>query len=262
MLKQRVLTVIAVLPLFLAALFFLPNSWWSLLMALLLLGGGIEWSRLAQFSNVLRAGFLLLLMAGCIVFDSNMGASVDERLAYLLSLAFWCVVAPCWLAMQWRSRQSLLWLITGLIVLLPTWLALVRLQPEPQLLLTLLGVIWVSDTAAYFTGRRFGRRKLAPAISPGKTWEGVAGALVAVAVYAWIIQLTVLPRYDMNFIGGAFLTMAIFGIIGDLFESWLKRVAGVKDSGRLLPGHGGILDRLDSLTAALPLAALLLARPA
>jgi phosphatidate cytidylyltransferase len=125
-----------------------------------------------------------------------------------------------------------------------------------------MGVVWTADIAAYFTGRAFGRHKLAPQISPGKTWEGVAGALVAVMLY-WSAISWGLPGLSLHFAAGLVLVVALtgVGILGDLFESWLKRVAGLKDSGALLPGHGGVLDRVDALTSTLPLAALYFAYP-
>jgi phosphatidate cytidylyltransferase len=127
-------------------------------------------------------------------------------------------------------------------------------------LLLALGVVWVADTAAYFFGRRFGRTKLAPQISPGKTWAGVWGAAGAVVLY-WIVVWAIAPAGSVRLVSGLMLAllMTALSIVGDLFESWMKRVAGVKDSGDLLPGHGGLLDRVDGLTATLPLAAIYLA---
>ena len=137
---------------------------------------------------------------------------------------------------------------------------------HPSLLIAVLGTVWVSDTAAYFAGRRFGRRKLAPSISPGKTWEGVAGALAAVGIYALAWAGLGAPghtsawpaamRVAVTWILPVLLGLAVVGMIGDLFESLIKRQAGVKDSGTLLPGHGGILDRIDAPVAMLPLAVL------
>jgi len=144
-------------------------------------------------------------------------------------------------------------------VLVPAWLATVLLQGRPGQLLALMAVVWVADTAAYFAGRRFGRNKLAPGISPGKTWEGVFGALAGVTVY-YLLLVRFAPTLlgGFGFLPGLILVgvLAALGVVGDLFESWMKRVAGVKDSGKLLPGHGGVLDRIDALTASLPLAAL------
>ena len=144
-------------------------------------------------------------------------------------------------------------------MLVPTWLAITRMQHEPLRLLLVMAVVWVADSAAYFTGLAFGRHKLAPAISPGKTWEGVAGAFVAVALYAFTLAGAETGKRGAVAIVVVCMAMTALSIIGDLFESLCKRQAGVKDSGNVLPGHGGILDRIDGLVAALPLAAWLLA---
>jgi phosphatidate cytidylyltransferase len=123
-------------------------------------------------------------------------------------------------------------------------------------------VVWTADVAAYFAGRAFGRHKLAPEISPGKTWEGVIGAALAVSVY-WSLVAALVPEFGSHFVSGLVwvLLLTVASIQGDLFESWMKRLAGLKDSGRLLPGHGGLLDRVDALTSTLPFAALYFAYP-
>jgi phosphatidate cytidylyltransferase len=151
----------------------------------------------------------------------------------------------------------------------PTWFAFVVLRDaSPWLLLGIAAVVWVADISAYFAGKRFGKHKLAPAVSPGKTWEGVAGALVGVAVYA--IVLAIIARSNVTPISGIFelgsgvpaivamLLLTPLSIVGDLLESWMKRGVGLKDSSNLLPGHGGILDRIDALTSTLPVAAFAL----
>jgi len=258
MLKQRVLTVAVALPLFLAALFYLPNQWWGVLMAVLMLAGGNEWARLARFNIFTRAVSLAFLTAGCGIL-TVWPSHATEQWLYYSSLMFWCVVAPCWLRFKWQAHAMVL-VIAGIIVLLPTWLALMRLQQEPMLLLIVLAVIWIADTAAFFTGKLCGKHKLAAQISPGKTWEGVVGAVVAVALYAWLVSTTSLMLHNnIVTIMSVFLAMTVLSIVGDLFESWLKRTAGVKDSGNWLPGHGGVLDRIDGVTAALPFVALLYA---
>jgi phosphatidate cytidylyltransferase len=155
--------------------------------------------------------------------------------------------------------------LAGIVALSGVWVALVELQARsPWLVLAAMAIVWIADTAAYFAGRAFGRRKLAPLVSPGKTWEGVFGALAAVAVYAAAIapfahSAGYQGRGDavalIAWIALA-LALALMSVLGDLYESWLKRQAGVKDSGTLLPGHGGILDRVDALLAAMPPAAL------
>src|SRR5512135_1991244 len=175
---------------------------------------------------------------------------------------------------RWQSATPLVLAIAGWIVLMGAFVAIVNMQARsPWLLLVAMAIVWIADTAAYFTGRRFGRHKLAPGISPGKTWEGVGGAVAAVAVYA--LALAPLAP-SVGYRGSrsiatlvlwiAFaIALTLLSVIGDLYESLLKRRAGVKDSGTLLPGHGGILDRIDALLAAMPpasIAALLfLGRP-
>jgi phosphatidate cytidylyltransferase len=148
----------------------------------------------------------------------------------------------------------------GGIILIPTHLGMVELRHiNPDLLLIIVGVVVIADSAAYFSGRRFGKHKLAPRISPGKTWEGAIGAGLAITVYAVLLYFTAPATLNLNCLSQALaLFWLLFGlsVLGDLFESTLKRQAGIKDSGNLLPGHGGVLDRIDSLTAVLPAATL------
>ena len=177
-----------------------------------------------------------------------------------LGAAFWVLAAPLWMRRGLVPGQARLLAAAGLVVLVPAGLALIALTPL-QALLT-LGLTWVADTAAYFSGRRFGRHKLAPFISPSKTWEGVGGALLATLAYAIICAKVapILQGISGSFWGGylaAALLLLAASILGDLFESAAKRQASVKDSGTLLPGHGGLLDRIDSATGTLPFAALL-----
>jgi len=180
-----------------------------------------------------------------------------EIAVYGASVAFWVLIAAPWLARRWQVRSPLALAAAGWIVLVPAWLALARLQAEPERLLALLGIIWIADTAAYLAGRAWGRHRLAPAVSPAKSWEGVAGACAAVAVY--YVALSIFTP-EWRGLSGAllFAGVTVMSIVGDLYESWIKRQAGVKDSGALLPGHGGVLDRIDSLNSSMPFAALLL----
>jgi phosphatidate cytidylyltransferase len=264
MLRQRVLTAIVLVPLLLACLFLLPNSAWAVLMVIPAALGAQEWSRLVGYG---RRGCVILIAAvvstclGLVVLGVYAPALATDVavLLYLLALLFWATAAPLWLFVGWRPTQPLLLAVVGWIVLVPAWMAIVSLQKSATVLLAVLLAVWIADIAAYFAGRRFGRRKLAPQISPGKTWEGVIGAFVAVLVYGCAMSFLLQPsanRYDRAVMMIFFAALTVLSIIGDLFESWIKRVAGVKDSGSLLPGHGGILDRIDSLTAALPFAAL------
>ncbi len=265
MLKLRLLTAAVVLPLFLAAMFLLPGGGWQLALVAPLLVAGHEWTKLAGFSRAGAATFLFLLALGVALFWMTVICGVAlgahgafiARVVYFFSVAFWLVIAPCWLWLKLAVRNRLVLGAAGVVALLPLWLALAQLQADPVLLLLLFGVVWLVDTAAYFFGKNFGRHKLAPAISPGKTWEGVAGAFATVTVYALILFQGRWTGHDLQFLIAAFFGMSAFSVLGDLFESWLKRSAGVKDSGAILPGHGGMLDRIDGVMAALPLAALI-----
>lgn len=262
MFRTRVITAAILLPLFVGGLFFLPSGWWAAALLPLLLAGAWEWAALAGLGRSGQWGFsLAVLLTGVSVLlgARYFDCAAIEQAVYWLSVVFWLVCAPLWLSKGWRVRHPLLLLFTGWLLIVPTWLALVRLQALPWLLLAVLGVVWIADSAAYFAGRIWGRRKLAPSISPGKTWEGVAGAAVAVAVYHALVWYFGFRNVTFGIGAAAAVLVACLlplSILGDLFESWIKRQAGVKDSGTLLPGHGGVLDRIDALTPTLPLAAL------
>lgn len=258
MLAARIGTAAVLIGGLLAALFLLPARGLAALIAVVIGLAGFEWARLCQlgtrlalvYAAAVAAAFALVLAAGF------------ERGAFAVGVAFWVIAVPLWL---WRgvARRHVGWLAAaGFLVLVPASLAMVVLSPGALLLV--LGLIWTADTAAYFIGRRFGRRKLAPSISPGKTWAGAVGALLGALLYAIICQ-TLVPQLQGSIAGAAWpaylaaaAALCIVSIVGDLFESAAKRQASVKDSGTLLPGHGGILDRIDSATATLPLAAMLL----
>ncbi len=265
MLLTRILTVVTLLPFFVGGLFYLSGEWWAIALMPLVLAGAWEWANLAGFSSRNRWIYCLLLLISALTIlltGSDPLSPVIDRAIFAVSAIFWLGTAPLWIKFGWKSRPPILMIVTGWVLLVPTWLAMVRLQERPWLLLALMGIVWVADCAAYFAGHQWGRRKLAPTISPGKTWEGAAGAAVAVAVYyglVWHFGFS-LHMPDLA-IPAAVLVAVLFplSIIGDLFESWIKRQAGVKDSGRLLPGHGGVLDRIDALTSTLPLAALVVA---
>ena len=269
MLKQRLLTVAVVLPLFLALLFFAPNPVWGALSAVPIAVGAFEWARLAGFSPVGRAVFVSLVAVSCVlllVLSLQIPhATFDSAALYPLCFAatvFWVLLVPTSLRFHWNFSHSSANAAVGWLILVPTWLAAMAMQREPLLMFLTLGGVWIADTAAYFTGRRFGKHKFAPRISPGKTAEGLAGAYIAVFVYATIVLRIYQPDAGWT----TYMALLVFGfiltslsVIGDLFESWFKRRAGAKDSGDLLPGHGGVLDRIDSLTATIPFAVLFFA---
>jgi phosphatidate cytidylyltransferase len=261
MFTARLATAVVLLTACVSALLLLPNRWWSALLLPILFAGAWEWGTLAGLRPAARwiyAGSMVAagIAAGIVVAREP----TLETWIYGAAGVFWVAIAPAWLARGWRTRSPLALALTGFIVLVPSCLALARLQADPRALLVILGIIWLADTAAYLAGRAWGRRKLAPSISPGKTWEGLAGAGAAVAVY-YVVLLIAAPagsRWQDAEAAILFGAVALMSVVGDLFESWIKRQAAVKDSGGLLPGHGGILDRIDSITAALPIAALLL----
>jgi phosphatidate cytidylyltransferase len=270
MLKTRVVTALVLFVLFLAALVWLAPRAWAVFAGVLVVPAAWEWARLIKLGRTLCGLYVVLVAVLCALLygwaHTDTGAYALHTAVYLLAALFWVAVVPLWLWRSWLPRSRWFAAITGFVVLVPTWLALVELRNlDPLLLLLLMAVAWVSDIAAYFAGRRYGRHRLAPSISPGKTWEGVAGAAAAVSVYA-LLWGYAWPQYFPQFVKslplGAFgmllflWPLTALGIYGDLFESALKRHAGVKDSGNMLPGHGGVLDRIDALTAVLPVAAL------
>lgn len=256
---RRVLTAVILLAVFLPAILWAPAWLWQGLIAAVVGLAAFEWARLSAFP-VLSARIYAGLLAICAWALPGVLAEgwPDFRIGlFVLAAAFWLVVAPLWLLGRWPGERPALRAAVGVALLLPTWAALAYLHARgPGVLVGTLAIVWIADSAAYFAGRRFGRHKLAPAISPGKTWEGVAGALVALAMYAAVLNgVAGLPLVSLFLVMAGLLYLSV---LGDLFESWIKRLAGMKDSGTLLPGHGGILDRVDALTSTLPVAAGLL----
>lgn len=268
MLKTRVLTALVLVPAVLAALFLLAPLSFAIVLLAVVGWAAHEWARLSGFAPPLHTAFVLatLLVALALLFHPDRDAAqAYARGALAVASAFWIFVAPLWVVGRWPTQARVPMALVGLVVLVATWTALVTLREySPWLVLAAMAVVWIADTAAYFSGRAFGRRKLAPQVSPGKTWEGVYGAWVAVALYAVaLVPLATAAGFqgtvDVVHIGAFLLFMLIVAsvsVVGDLFESLMKRQAGVKDSGAALPGHGGILDRIDALLAAMPIAAL------
>jgi phosphatidate cytidylyltransferase len=263
MLINRLATACVLLAACLPAMLLLPNAAWTALLLPVLAVAGWEWGALAGWRRAGRALFCaLLLISAMLTWWMSAGAARQtpvETAVYGAGVAFWLLLAFPWLFLLSRLRSPVVLGAAGWLVLVPAWLAFARLQENAAQLLALLVIVWLADSAAYFSGRAWGKRALAPAISPGKTWEGVAGAIAVVAVYYFALFFLTPGWGWWSGFGGAFLfaSVTFMSILGDLFESAVKRQAGVKDSGVLLPGHGGLLDRIDSLTAALPVAALL-----
>ncbi len=275
MLKTRVITALILLPIVLVALFAFPNWAWDIFTLAIALVSCWEWSRFCQFSvggKRVYFGFSLLISA-VIFFAYLDNRLVDFRqlavIALGISSLFWFLAAPLWLAKLWRPDSRVVAALAGWIVVFPTWLAFLVLHDlSPWVFLSFAFIVWVADVFAYFVGKAIGKHKLAPSISPGKTIQGALGGLAGVVLYYFVWKLLAERSVAQGLVWATellshgawllafFLTLGVLSVIGDLFESWMKRGAGMKDSSRLLPGHGGFLDRIDALTSTLPVAAL------
>jgi phosphatidate cytidylyltransferase len=250
------MTALVLLALLLVVLFWLPVAAGVGCFAVVVLLGAWEWAAFAGLSSPLaRLGYVLATAAfGAVAWTST--AAQADWFVWMQGAALWWAGAFLWLCLAPHAVNRASSALAGWLVLVPSWLGLARLLAAgapgqgAALLFFMLLLVWATDIGAYFAGRRFGRLKLAPQVSPNKTWEGVIGGtllglLVAVCGAYWFH----LPR--LPFVG---LGLAVIGtsMVGDLAESMFKRFAHVKDSGALLPGHGGVLDRIDSITSAVP----------
>ncbi|MEX2963418.1 phosphatidate cytidylyltransferase [Microbulbifer sp. TYP-18] len=266
MLKQRIITALVLVFLFLGALFLLPIQWFSVVTVAVILVGGWEWANLSNLNRALRLVFLAalgiaLMVTARHVFGFDFGNPDTDRARQILAVACgWWALAFLWVqsypasAMLWGNRWARG--LIGLVVLVPAWLSVVILRGQDHgawLVLFVVAVVVCADVGAYFVGRRFGRHKLAREVSPGKSWEGFAGGLATCLILALAVSLLLeLPLKNTLLFCFGILVTALASVIGDLVESMLKRHRGIKDSSGILPGHGGVLDRLDSLSAALP----------
>ncbi len=253
MLKQRIMTSIIALAAFMVVLFVVPATVAQFVIAVLIIGGAWEWSGLLGPASRSSRIIYVVLMALLIGLAGWQLAAIGV-IVFEVALVWWFVALVWAFFFPTPIPRALSWLC-GVLVLVPLFVALIVLyRNDPVLLLFALLIVWAADTGAYFAGRQFGRVKLAPSISPNKTWEGVIGGLLVVLLLSfagapWIdIERSALIPFC--------LAVACVSIVGDLTVSMFKRNAGVKDSGTLFPGHGGVLDRIDSVAAAAPLFAL------
>jgi phosphatidate cytidylyltransferase len=261
--KQRVTTALLLAPLPILAVLFLPTPWLAAAVAALLLAGLWEWTAFAGLEET--PARLMFLTANALLMAALVwggGPSLFTlKVASLVGVAWWGFVLlwlarPRFAAGDSHAARSFK-LMAGSLCVVPAWCALGWLHSEdpmgPRWTLLALVLVWAADSGAYFAGSRFGKRKLAPSISPGKTWEGVYGGLAASLLLA-VLALPLLGLSWSSLPALALLTLvtAAISVVGDLLESLMKRHSGMKDSGAILPGHGGLMDRLDSLLAALP----------
>jgi phosphatidate cytidylyltransferase len=250
------------MPLVLGGVLFLSTPYLALILAAVVLLGGLEWTRLSGIHSIPgKVGYMLLLGLALWLVHLFLGVSISAKLFFLGAGIWWVAVTLFLFRVRelgvGENRFYPLRAAVGLLVLVPSWAAITTLhaagETGPKLVVFLMVLIWVADSGAYFAGLRWGRVKLAPVVSPGKTWEGLygalAGAVLCGAALFWLLGME----------GRLFATIllsvgtVLFSVVGDLLESVFKRKAGIKDSGHLLPGHGGVLDRIDSLTAAAPI---------
>lgn len=268
MLKQRVLTALAIGPLSLVLLFTLTGLPFATFVGFVILLGAWEWANLSGIESPGgRFVYTLAIFAGMAA--TYLTEIAFQRWPMWVALATWIVCCGWVLSYpvtrkMWEARATRL--VLGGLIMLPSWMGLQQLRGVVAesswfawWLLYVLFIIWGADISAYFAGKAFGKRKLAPRVSPGKSWAGVYGALAGTAVLSFIMDA--IQKYDfqqaMVLLGVTWL-VTLTSVVGDLFESMLKRYRGLKDSSQLLPGHGGMLDRIDSLLAAIPVFALFL----
>ncbi len=260
MLRIRILTATALGLALLVSLFLLPPRGAVAVFAAVLTIAAWEWAGFGALAGAARLAYAALMAV--LLWGALLWTHSPAHFQWLLRIACgWWLVAFLWLAVAPARHHPGLTLLCGVPVLVPAFVALARLQVSgrgfaggPEMVLWMLLLVFAADIGAYFTGRILGQHPLAPRVSPGKTWEGAFGGLVAVALVATAGTL----HFALPVVAGVAFACAVgvFSVIGDLTESMFKRSAGLKDSGRLLPGHGGILDRIDSVTAAAPLYAL------
>jgi phosphatidate cytidylyltransferase len=253
-LKTRIITAAVLIGLLLVVLLWLPPWATKIAMTVVVLAGAWEWSAFLKLRGLAARTLYVMVIAACLATLWQLTLAQPACLLVLAVALAWWVIALLWVIFAPAHAAAWSAGLAGVLALTPAWVAMVRLREDvprgEQWVLFALCLVWAADIGAYFAGRSFGRVKLAPQVSPGKTWEGVLGGLAFAALVAlfgsqWfavpVVQLVPLC-----------LGVVAFSIVGDLTESLLKRFAGLKDSGSLFPGHGGVMDRIDSLTSAMP----------
>lgn len=274
MLKTRVITAVILLMVLLAVLVYGGAIGWNIFVLLVLLGAFWEWARLGQFDS--GRAITYALVSGTLCAIAAMFIRIDMQSYPILALAsiFWVAFAPWCLrnVSIGRLANPVTYALVGFVLIAAAGLALVIAKTYGVVfLLSALAICFAADIFAYFFGKTFGKRKLAPRISPGKSWEGAIGGAFSVLAISWFVvllsdsvpelkgtwQFMAFERWHPIVFSFWLLVLSAYSVVGDLFESMLKRKAGLKDSSNLLPGHGGILDRIDAQLPVLPLAVLL-----
>lgn len=257
---KRLTTILVLAPIFLAFLFYAPAPWWSTLIAVL---GGIaafEWAGLAGYQKRWQKVSAVLVLEACILLSSQFALPINA--VFLIAALYWCWIL--FLLLGYPNTKPLfsaapIRLIFGLLALLPAWIAIDYLRTQPQghwLTLYLFLTVWAADIGGYVIGKGYGRHPLYPQVSPGKTLEGAIGGIGLALIVAVIFGVVATDPHWLHLLTVTVLIVLI-SQVGDLAESMLKRVAGLKDSGALFPGHGGVLDRADGLISAVTIFALL-----
>lgn len=262
MLKQRIITALILLPIALCGFFLLAGASFALFIGVVVTLGAWEWARLAGFpAQSARIAYAVVVAALLFLLYLMPGLAPWILVAAVIwwAVATWLVLTFPESSKHWSSAVCKL--AIGLLILLPAWQGLVQIKQAPAgnlLILSVMVLVWGADIGAYFSGKAFGKRKLAPKVSPGKSWEGVYGGLLAcllITVVVGVVRDWSAPQLLFGLLGAA--VVVFISVVGDLTESMFKRQSGIKDSSNLLPGHGGVLDRIDSLTAAVPIFAVL-----
>lgn len=262
MLKQRVITALVLAPLAIWSILFASQQGFTYGLAIVLFLATLEWNNFVVYKNKISGWlFSTVVTLSFLVLEYLSDIAYIQSVIYL-SLIWWLISLPLLFSFPFKPthwlQQQASKIVIGFVMLLSTFLALNLLRNSEvfgiNYVIYVLAIIWIADSGAYFTGRAWGKRKLLPNVSPGKSWEGVYGALLATLVTAFFALdfLNITSAQSLFFIVLTLVTV-VYSVIGDLSESMFKRMVGVKDSGYILPGHGGILDRIDSLTSALPI---------
>lgn len=262
MLRQRVATASILIPVILVATFYLNNFFFATFLAVFILLGAWEWAGLSGYQQLSGKLIYVTVVLSLLIACFLMRNTVFPTLIITLAIIWWVCALVLVVVHQKGKGLKISYRFLkagiGIIILVPAWLSLVLLHSKQYdgilFVLFLFVLIWLADSAAYFSGRLWGKSKLANAVSPGKTWAGVIGAIIVSSIAGAIFALaTGLQVPDIIIFSFICLLTVSGSVLGDLIESLIKRLGNVKDSGAIFPGHGGVMDRIDSLTAAAPI---------